>query len=232
MTVAPGHTGSNVGGLRGDFHHVRLTLPSWQSIAPGAFAELTLDYKLPLSGPSNYTLTFGGQTYNLAINYSRGGVAPTGSPTVSPTVSATVSASPTGSPPACSAPAWNPATAYNGGAVVSYNGRKYTARWWTQGNRPDQNSGEGQPWRDDGPCGGTTPPSPSVPPSVSPSASPSRSPSLSVQPTGQYPAWTTGVAYTVGTRVSYQGRNYQCRQPHTSLPGWDPVSAPALWLAL
>jgi len=237
MTVAPGHTGSNAGGLRGDFHHVKLTLPSWQSIAPGAFAELTLNYQLPLSGPSNYTLTFGGQTYNLSVNYGRGGVTPTGSPTGNPTGSA--SSSPTGSPPACNAPAWNPTTAYNGGAVVSYNGRKYTAKWWTQGNQPDLNTGDGKPWRDDGPCGGgTTSPSasPSASPSVSPSASrsPSTSPSVSpsATPTGQYPAWATGVSYTVGTRVSYMGRNYECRQPHTSLPGWDPVSAPALWLAL
>lgn len=52
---------------------------------------------------------------------------------------------------------------------------------------------------DDGPCGaGTT--SPSVSPTVS--ASPTVSPSAI--PTGQYPAWTTGVSYTVGTRVSYQ----------------------------
>ncbi len=231
MTVTPGHTGNNIGGLDGDFHHVKLTLPAWQSIAPGAFVELTLDYKLPLSGPSNYTLTFGGQTYNLAVNLSRGGVAPTGSPTSSPTSSPT--ASPTGSPPpSCAHPAWSPTTIYTGGQKVSHQGRAWEARWWTQNNTPGTN----EVWRDLGPCGPTGSPSPSPSVSVSPTASPSPSVSPTASPTptatGQYPAWATGVAYTAGTRVSYQGRNYQCRQNHTSLPGWDPVSAPALWLAV
>ena len=35
---------------------------------------------LPIAGPSNFTLTFGGQTYALSTDYARGGVAPT-SPT-------------------------------------------------------------------------------------------------------------------------------------------------------
>lgn len=227
MTVTPGHTGNNIGGLKGDFHHVKLTLPSWQSIAPGAFAEATLDYKLPLSGPSNYTLTFGGQTYNLAVNYGRGGVAPTGSPTStsSPT------ASPTGG--TCTAPAWNASTVYAApGNLVSHNGHTWSNKWWTQNETP----GVADVWADKGVCGGTTSPSPSITPtsSPSPSASPSASPTPTPTPTatGSYPAWAVGVAYAVGTRVSYQGRNYQCRQAHTSQPGWDPVSAPALWLLI
>src|SRR3954470_19737858 len=36
---------------------------------------------------------------------------------------------------ACQA-AWAAATAYNGGAMVSRNGRNYTAAYWTQGNDP------------------------------------------------------------------------------------------------
>src|SRR3954463_10862994 len=45
--------------------------------------------------------------------------------------------------------AWNSATAYNGGATVSYNGVNYTAAFWTQGQNPSTNngpSGSGQPW--------------------------------------------------------------------------------------
>jgi GH18 family chitinase len=237
MTVTPGHTGNNIGGLDGEFHKARLTLPPHLSIAPGSFAEVTLNYQLPISGPTNYKLTFGGTSYNLSANYGRGGVTPTSSPTGSPTSSPT--ASPTNSPPpGCTAPAWS-ATATYTNQTVSYNGRKYTAKWWNQNNRPDQNAGDGKPWRDDGPCGPSSPsPSPSVSvspsvspsPSISPSVSPSPSPS--VTPTGVYPAWATGVTYAAGARVTYQGRSYQCRQPHTSLPGWDPVSAAALWLAI
>lgn len=92
-----------------------------------------------------------------------------------------------------------------------------------------------------------TAPSQSAPPSASPSASrspsaspspsrvspsPSRTPSASPSAPGQYPAWAPNVAYAIGTRVSYAGRNYECRQAHTSLVGWEPPNVPALWLAL
>jgi chitinase len=50
----------------------------------------------------------------------------------------------------CSAAAWNSTTAYNGGAVVSYNGHNWLAKWWTQGDVPGNN---GQAvWTDNGPC--------------------------------------------------------------------------------
>ncbi|WP_020521956.1 carbohydrate-binding protein [Catelliglobosispora koreensis] len=48
--------------------------------------------------------------------------------------------------------------------------------------------------------------------------------------TGAYPSWARGVSYAVGQRVSYGGRDYQCRQAHTSQPDWTPAAAPALWL--
>jgi len=58
--------------------------------------------------------------------------------------------SPTSSPGGCSAPAWNSATAYTGGAKVSYGGHSWTAKWWTQGDVPGANSQN--VWTDDGPC--------------------------------------------------------------------------------
>ncbi|QDM47453.1 chitinase [Paenibacillus thiaminolyticus] len=42
-------------------------------------------------------------------------------------------------------------------------------------------------------------------------------------------AWATGVSYAVNDYVSYQGKIYRCRQPHTSLAGWEPPNVPALW---
>ncbi|TSC33658.1 glycosyl hydrolase family 18 protein [Corallococcus sp. Z5C101001] len=45
-------------------------------------------------------------------------------------------------------------------------------------------------------------------------------------------AWAVGVAYSVGTRVTYEGRVYQCRQAHTSQADWTPVAVAALWLDL
>lgn len=62
----------------------------------------------------------------------------------------------------CSDPLWNATTAYSGGAKVSYNGKKYTAQWWTQGNQPDLNTGAGKPWVDNGVCGGTSNVAPTV----------------------------------------------------------------------
>ncbi|HEU5332662.1 MAG TPA: carbohydrate-binding protein [Actinocrinis sp.] len=61
------------------------------------------------------------------------------------------SASPTsGSGGSCSAAAWVSTTAYNGGAVVSYGGHTWTAKWWTQGDIPGNNAQN--VWTDNGAC--------------------------------------------------------------------------------
>ncbi|SMC25495.1 Carbohydrate binding domain-containing protein [Andreprevotia lacus DSM 23236] len=95
---------------------------------------------------------------------------PTGGPT--PTTAPTPTRAPTTPPTATPVPGtgcyatWNSSTAYNGGAQVSYNNRNYTAKWWTQNNIPSSSNGDGQPWTDNGPCGGT--PSPTPIPTVTP----------------------------------------------------------------
>ncbi|GAA0909641.1 lytic polysaccharide monooxygenase [Virgisporangium ochraceum] len=48
-------------------------------------------------------------------------------------------------------PAWNASAVYTAGAVVSHNGRRYTARHWTQGETPGT-GGQWGPWTDNGPC--------------------------------------------------------------------------------
>ncbi len=45
--------------------------------------------------------------------------------------------------------AWNAGNAYVGGQQVSYNGHKWTAKWWTQGETPGGSAGV---WTDNGPC--------------------------------------------------------------------------------
>ncbi|MEU0572513.1 glycosyl hydrolase family 18 protein [Nonomuraea sp. NPDC005983] len=42
-------------------------------------------------------------------------------------------------------------------------------------------------------------------------------------------AWAPWTAYTAGTRVTYNGVEYECIQSHTSQPGWEPPNVPALW---
>lgn len=63
----------------------------------------------------------------------------------------TTTTPPTTTPPSgsCAAPAWSATTAYNGGAVVSYNGHEWTAKWWTYGDTP---GGQADVWTDDGAC--------------------------------------------------------------------------------
>lgn len=51
-------------------------------------------------------------------------------------------------------------------------------------------------------------------------------------PSGPVTAWQTDHHYGIGDRVTYAGHVYQCRQAHTSLAGWEPPNAPALWQSL
>jgi len=77
---------------------------------------------------------------------------------------------PTPAPPPSTCTPWNASTAYNGGAVVSENGKSYKANWWTQGDDPATHNGAvgtGQPWTLTSGC--TTPPPPTpVPPPPTP----------------------------------------------------------------
>ncbi|MFC5474923.1 lytic polysaccharide monooxygenase [Paraherbaspirillum soli] len=52
-------------------------------------------------------------------------------------------------------PAYNPSTAYNGGAKVQHKGKIYSARWWTQNSEPGNAAntgadGSGKVWKDEG----------------------------------------------------------------------------------
>ncbi|WP_410771523.1 carbohydrate-binding protein [Fontibacillus sp. BL9] len=42
-------------------------------------------------------------------------------------------------------------------------------------------------------------------------------------------AWAPNTAYAVNDTVTYSGSTYTCLQAHTSLVGWEPSNAPALW---
>ncbi|GGR11225.1 chitinase C-terminal domain-containing protein [Streptomyces griseomycini] len=144
--ISSDHTGDNVGGLKGDFHRVSLKLPAWQPLAPGATVDLSFNYYLPVSTPSNWTVTIGGERYALAGDLARGttvvepggGTTPTDPPTTPP-------------PGDCTAPAWDAAASYGGGSVVSHEGHTWKAQWWTKGEEPGT-TGEWGVWRDQGAC--------------------------------------------------------------------------------
>ncbi|MER6676170.1 chitinase C-terminal domain-containing protein [Streptomyces sp. NPDC000983] len=150
--ISSDHTGSNVGGLKGDFHRVSLKLPAWQSLAPGASVELSFNYYLPVSTPWNWTVTVNGTTYALAGNLARGTtpVEPGtgGTPTPDPT---DPTPTPTPTPGACTAPAWNSGTEYGGGTQVSHKGHTWKSKWWTKGEEPGT-TGEWGVWQDLGAC--------------------------------------------------------------------------------
>ncbi|MEJ8655955.1 chitinase C-terminal domain-containing protein [Streptomyces sp. MS1.AVA.4] len=166
--VRSDHTGTNVGGLKGDHHRVSLKLPSWQTLAPGASVQLDFVYYLPVSTPSNWTVTFGGKTYALAGDLARGtslvdpGSGTTGGTTTGGTTTGgtdnggtttggTTNGGTTGGGGQCTAPAWNPTTEYVGNTTVSHNSRSWKAKWWTKGEEPGT-TGEWGVWQDLGAC--------------------------------------------------------------------------------
>jgi len=187
------HTGANRGGYLGDFHHVSLKLPASLSIPPGGSAETPIVYYMPFAGPSNFTLTFGGQTYALVQDYPRGGTAAsptptaTGGPTPTPTGGPTPTPTATGGPGSCTAPLWSISAVYATPTDVTYNGHTWRNKWWTQGETP----GSSDVWADRGACSGmpsTRPPGPCT-----------------------LPAWSASTTYASATDVSYNGRNYRNR---------------------
>ncbi|MET9994439.1 chitinase C-terminal domain-containing protein [Streptomyces mutabilis] len=152
------HTGGNVGGLKGDYHRVSLKLPAWQSLAPGASTTVDFVYYLPVSTPSNWTVTFGGKTYALAGDLARGTtVVEPGTETPNPTPTPTGTGAPSPSPSPtdgtgqCTAPVWDAATPYGGGITVSHEGHSWKSKWWTKGEEPGT-TGEWGVWQDLGTC--------------------------------------------------------------------------------
>ncbi|MEV3859668.1 chitinase C-terminal domain-containing protein [Streptomyces sp. NPDC050095] len=149
--VRSDHSGSNAGGLKGDYNRVSLKLPGWQSVAPGASVTVDFVYYLPVSTPSNWTVTFGGKTYALAGDLARGtsvvqpGPGSTSSPSPSPTPT------PTSGGGTCTAAEWSATSEYGTGTVVAHGGHSWKAKWWTKGEEPGT-TGEWGVWQDQGPC--------------------------------------------------------------------------------
>ena len=68
--INAGYSGpNNIGGFTKNYNRARFAIPAWQSLAPGGSVALTLNYRLPISGPANYTVTVGGTRYALTQEY-------------------------------------------------------------------------------------------------------------------------------------------------------------------
>ncbi|ARX82076.1 chitinase [Streptomyces alboflavus] len=145
--ISTGHTGDNIGGLKGDFNRVSLKLPAWQTLAPGASVDLSFNYYLPVSTPSNWTVNISGTTYGLAGDLTRGttvvepgtGTGPTDPP------------DPTDPPGKCTAPAWSTSSEYGSGTTVSHKSHQWKSKWWTKGEEPGT-TGQWGVWQDLGAC--------------------------------------------------------------------------------
>jgi chitinase len=119
--------------------------------------------------------------------------SPSPSPTKSAGPSPSPSTGPTGGTGGCTAAAWNSTIAYNGGQQVSYGGHTWTAKWWTQGDIPGNNS-QGV-WTDNGACTG----GPTTPPTGGTGSC------------GGLTAWSASTAYTGGQQVSYAGHRWTAK---------------------
>jgi chitinase len=80
----------------------------------------------------------------------------------------------------------------------------------------------------------TTPPTttPTTRPTTTPTTPPTTTPTTPPTTAPGTTTWAPYTAYTAGQIVTYNGKRYQCRQSHTSLPGWEPPNVLALWLPL
>ena len=132
--IESGHTGNNVGGLKGDFHRISFSLPAWQALDTGATYELDFVYYLPISGPMNYTVKINGKEYALKAEYPN---LPTATIT-----SGTTGGGSTPSGTTCTSinldpnsvnlyPNWTAVDHANGGDKMRYNNAVYQANWWT-----------------------------------------------------------------------------------------------------
>jgi chitodextrinase len=138
-------------------------------------------------------------------------------------------------------PAWSSSTVYDGGEQVTYQGGRYLASYWTQGQRPGDPSGpwqeiatdpsgvaiwtpsrifttgdvvthQGRTWRAQWYTRNQVPGDPNGPwQEVAPQP-----------PDGGPAAWTATTVYTAGDRVSYSGQAYEARWWTRNQPPSDP----------
>lgn len=92
---------------------------------------------------------------------------------------------------------WNSTAVYNGGDMVSYKGRKYKAKWWTQGEKPDSSD----VWEDLMITDGESAQSADVSNIPIDSSEPRNIELTDFKVVGYYPSWEPDKLYTVDFSV-------------------------------
>lgn len=120
-------------------------------------------------------------------------------------------------------PDWNSNSTYNSPQQVRHAGKRYQAKWWTQGDSPANNSDTYGVWLDLGSCTGSPVSSSSSSSSSSVSSVSSVSSSSSSVAAGNCtsPAYVDGNTYANGALVRNGGSEYRC-----TVGGWCTVGGP------
>ncbi|MEV6235415.1 glycosyl hydrolase family 18 protein [Lentzea sp. NPDC051838] len=113
--ITPGHQGPNAGGLKGDFHRLKLTLGYCEDLASGKSRDIGLKYYLPITGPLNTVLKIGNNSYGVSSEGRKG------TSLVSPDTGGT-------NVPACQAEDWKADRTYNP-AVAPFGMWKTGTKW-------------------------------------------------------------------------------------------------------
>lgn len=140
-------------------------------------------------------------------------VGPSPTPTRTPT---NTPVPPTATPGAgCTAPAWNASAVYTQGNEVSHNGRKWRAKWWTQGETPGT-TGQWGVWEDMGPCVVGPTNTPTRTPTTGPTNTPTRTPTPGPTPTNCANCGGSKEIVAYFTQWGIYGRNYHIKNIVTS----------------
>ncbi|KLV07049.1 chitinase [Photobacterium aquae] len=137
--IASGHTAANnIGGLKGEKHRVAFSLPGWKNLPAGGTYVLDMVYYLPITGPSNYSVTINGKEYafaaeqpDLPIGDLNGGGNPGGGDGGNPG-DGTCDTNGVNTYPNWPQSDWggNPSHANQGDKMI-HDGVVYKANWWT-----------------------------------------------------------------------------------------------------
>ena len=136
----------------------------------------------------------------------------TSAPPTATSATSPATATPTTASGTCSAPAWSRSAVYTGGNEVSHNGRKWRAKWWTQGEEPGTTGPNGV-WEDRGACAGAT----ATPATPTATAAPATPTSTATTPTATSTPGGGGdriIGYFAAWGV--YGRNYHVKNIVTS----------------